>query len=284
MTSYTALNQYDKTCFRISEQVTRDFSTSFYAATRQFDRESRDAIFSIYGFVRFADEIVDSFHDFPKETLLIKFESDYYEALKLGISLNPILHSFQLTVKKYNIADAYVQAFLQSMKNDLSKTSYKSHSEMSDYIYGSADVVGLMCLKVFYNGDEQLFRELEESAAKLGSAFQKVNFLRDLKNDIENLDRHYFPDVNRQNFDESKKADLVRNIERDFAIALQGMKRLPFNAKLPVYVAYYYYLNLLKKIRRTPAPEIISKRIRISNLRKFLVLLKVRIMNLLNML
>ncbi|HOW31124.1 MAG TPA: squalene/phytoene synthase family protein, partial [Bacteroidales bacterium] len=179
MTDHSSpLNRYNETAFRISEQVTRDFSTSFYTSVRLLDTEARKAIFSIYGFVRFADEIVDSFHDYNKTQLLSKFEADYNDAFKSGISLNPVLHAFQLTVKKYNISDAHIRSFLQSMENDLRKKSYDTHSEMSQYIYGSADVVGLMCLKVFCNGNEKLFGELEQPAMKLGSAFQKVNFLR----------------------------------------------------------------------------------------------------------
>lgn len=277
------VNIYNATAYRISEQVTKDFSTSFYSSSRLFDNETRKSIFSIYGFVRFADEIVDSFHDYNKTDLLAKFEADYYAAVSEGISLNPILHSFHLTVTKYKIPDTYIRAFLQSMKNDLEKNSYDTHSEMSSYIYGSADIVGLMCLKVFCNGDERLFAELEKPATKLGSAFQKVNFLRDLRNDIENLNRHYFPGVNKQTFDEQKKQEIIADIESDFITAFEGIRKLLGNSRMPVLLAYYYYLSLLKKIRRTPASLIITKRIRISNVKKLLLMLKVRIMTGLNL-
>lgn len=277
------VNTYNATAYKISEQVTKDFSTSFYSSARHFDDETRRSIFSIYGFVRFADEIVDSFHDYNKTDLLAKFEADYYTAVNEGISLNPILHSFHLTVSRYKIPDLYIRAFLQSMKNDLEKNSYDTHAEMSHYIYGSADVVGLMCLKVFCNGNEKLFAELEKPATKLGSAFQKVNFLRDLRNDIENLSRHYFPGVNKRTFDERKKQEIIADIESDFITAFEGIRKLPGNSRMPVLLAYYYYLSLLNKIRRTPASLIITKRIRISNVKKLLLMLKVRIMTGLNL-
>jgi len=275
-TSSSPVLTFNETAYRVSEQVTKDFSTSFYFSARLFDQEIRKSIFSIYGFVRFADEIVDSFHDYDKTQLLAKFESDYDDAVKDGISLNPVLHSFHLTVKKFNIPDGYIRAFLQSMRYDLQRKSYDTHEEMSRYIYGSADVVGLMCLKVFCNGNDALFAELEHPAMKLGSAFQKVNFLRDLRNDMENLDRYYFPEVNKQNFDERKKQEIIDDIESDFRAAYEGIKRLPGRSRIAVLVAYYYYLSLLKKIKRTPASLVIMKRIRISNAIKLFLLLKVK--------
>lgn len=263
---------FEETSFNISEQVTKNYSTSFYSATRFFDAESRQAIFSIYGFVRFADEIVDTFHEYDKATLLQKFENDYYDAIKQGISLNPVLHSFQMTVKKYRITDDLVQAFLRSMRYDLEKTEYANRAEIDDYIFGSADVVGLMCLKVFCNGNDCQYQELKHAAMKLGSAFQKVNFLRDLKNDVENLGRCYFPNVGKSSFDEYAKSLIIDEIQNDFDEAYKGIQQLPKNAKLPVLIAYTYYLALLHKIKRTPAERIMTERIRVSNLQKTLLI------------
>lgn len=263
---------YNKTSFQISRLITKNYSTSFSLATSLLNKEKRNAIYSIYGFVRYADEIVDVFHQHDKKYLLAKFESDYYEAFKHNLSLNPVLHSFQNTVKKYNIPDQYVQAFLNSMKYDYSKTEYNTKSEIDEYIYGSADVVGLMCLKVFCDGEEKLFRELELPAKKLGSAFQKVNFLRDLRNDMEVLNRKYFPDVEKNSFDENTKLKVINDIESDFKVAHAGIKKLPGKPKLAVIIAYYYYLNLLNKLKKTPAEKIIEIRIRISNFRKICLL------------
>lgn len=265
---------YYKTTYNISKLITQSYSTSFSIATSLFEKEMRDAIYAIYGFVRFADEIVDTFHDYDKKYLLEKFESDYYDAVNQGISLNPILQSFQQTVKKYNIPDEYIQAFLTSMKYDLVKNDYSDKVEADIYIFGSADVVGLMCLKVFCNGDVSLYNELELSARKLGSAFQKVNFLRDLKNDIEVLDRRYFPEIQQQKFDEKSKLVVIQDIENDFSSAYVGIKKLPKRSKLAVLIAYYYYMSLLKKIKKTEADKIIESRISISNFKKMLLLLK----------
>jgi len=221
-----------------------------------------------------ADEIVDTFHDYDKKYLLQKYESDYYDALKKGISTNPVLNSFQRSVKKYVIPDQHVKAFLESMKADLSKSTYNSGTEMAEYVYGSADVVGLMCLRVFCKGNEKLYGQLEAPARKLGSAFQKVNFLRDLKYDAEDLGRQYFPELTRSVMDESVKLNLIQDIENDFSEAYRGIKILPGRSKLAVLIAYYYYRSLLKKIRHTPADDILKSRIRISNLRKIALLLK----------
>lgn len=277
------MNLYDKTCFQLSEQVTRNYSTSFYSASRLFGPEIRTAIFSIYGFVRYADEIVDTFHEFDKALLLNAFENDYYQAYNNGISLNPILQSFQLTVKKYNIPDEYIRTFLKSMRMDLEKKRYENHDEIREYIHGSADVVGLMCLKVFCIGNDMLFRELEEPAARLGSAFQKVNFLRDLKDDSENLDRSYFPGTDRHSFGEVEKQRIVEDIEYDFGMALQGIRKLPDNSKFAVTVAYFYYMSLLSKIKSTPATQIISRRIRVSNISKLNLMLKSLVITKLNL-
>jgi len=228
----------------------------------------RDAIYSIYGFVRFADEIVDSFHGFEKENLISDFEKEYYKAMQTGISLNPILNSFQHTVKQYNITDDLIQAFLKSMKLDLIKLSYPTQTEYEEYIYGSADVVGLMCLKVFVKGNEHKYEQLKNEATRLGSAFQKVNFLRDLKEDNLVLNRNYFPGVDLNSFDEEAKITIIAEIEEDFRIAYQGIIKLPIEAKFGVYTAYIYYRKLLQKLKNTPYYEIGNSRIRVSNYTK----------------
>ena len=268
------MERYNKTSFQVSKLVTKSYSTSFSIATRLFEKEMRESIYSIYGFVRFADEIVDTFHEYDKKYLLDKFESDYYDAVKHGISLNPILQSFQQVVKKHSIPDEHVQAFLTSMKYDLVKKQYKDKTETDKYIYGSADVVGLMCLKVFCSGDDKLYEQLEESAMKLGSAFQKVNFLRDLKYDIEILDRTYFPDIQQNRLEEKNKLIVINDIENDFNTAFVGIKKLPKRSKLAVLIAYYYYKSLLKKIKHIPSNGILESRIRIPNGIKMLLLLK----------
>jgi 15-cis-phytoene synthase len=265
---------YNNISFKISRLITRSYSTSFSIAVSFFNHEIRDAIYSIYGFVRISDEIVDSFHNFDKKELLEKFENDYYEAFKQGISLNPVLNSFQLVVKKYNIGDELIHAFLNSMKTDLFKKGNYNDSEIKDYIYGSAEVVGLMCLKVFVNGNERIYGELKDPAMKLGSAFQKVNFLRDLKNDVINLNRCYFPDFDVNNFNDTIKEQIIADIENDFFSSLSGIKKLPKNSKLPVLIAYNYYLSLLRKIKNTPAEKLIITRIRIPDYRKMLLLIK----------
>jgi len=228
----------------------------------------RDAIYSIYGFVRFADEIVDSFHGYEKENLITEFEQEYYKAFDRGISLNPILNSFQQTVKKYKITDDLIQAFLKSMKMDLIKSHYHSKSEYEDYIYGSADVVGLMCLKVFVAGDMEKYNLLKDEAMRLGSAFQKVNFLRDLKDDNLVLNRNYFPGVDLNSFDEKAKTEIIKEIQEDFKVAYQGIVKLPIEAKFGVYTAYVYYKKLLKKLEKTPYHKIGNARIRVSNYTK----------------
>jgi len=265
---------YNQTATQISTLITKKYSTSFFWATSMLHHEMQDAITSIYGFVRLADEIVDSFHNYDKEYLLNKFEKDYFESYEQGISLNPVLHSFQLTVRKYNIPNDYVQSFISSMRSDLFKKVYTNQMEIDEYIYGSADVVGLMCLKVFCKGDDAYFCELEKPAMKLGSAFQKVNFLRDLKTDIVNLDRCYFPEIVKDNFNESIKEQVILQINHDFDEAFEGIKNLPKDAKLSVLVAYYYYKNLLHKIEQTPAGKIMENRIRIPDIKKVVLLLK----------
>lgn len=260
-------NLFDKVSMGCSKLVTKSYSTSFTMAVKMLAPSIREAIYSIYGFVRFADEIVDNFHDYNKDNLLNEFESDYYKAYREGISLNPILNAFQLTVKEYKIQDDLVQSFMKSMRWDLNKTNY-TKEEYETYIYGSADVVGLMCLKVFVNGDVKKYNELKESAMTLGSAFQKVNFLRDLKDDIEILDRSYFPNIDVKNLDKYSKSKIIKEIEQDFKEAYKGIRNLPKEAKFGVYTAYVYYRSLLNKLKRTPSTEIMNARIRVSNPRK----------------
>lgn len=274
MTEHYTYQEFDRTCSLISELITREYSTSFFSATRLLDEETRVAVFNIYGFVRFADEIVDSFHHSDKKGLLDQFEKDYYSALHQGISLNPVLHSFQKTVRMYQIEDAHVQAFLSSMKSDLEKHSYSEKEDIDRYIYGSADVVGLMCLKVFCKGNQQLYKELLEPAMKLGSAFQKVNFLRDLKNDIHHLNRLYFPELVGSDLNEVNKGLIVEQINRDFDMAFSGLRKLPGRSRLAVYTAYLYYRALLHKIKRTPAHKVTGTRIRIQNWRKGMLMVR----------
>jgi phytoene/squalene synthetase len=268
------LNLFNEISFKTSYVITRSYSTSFSSAVRLLDREVQDAIYSIYGFVRFADEIVDTFHSFDKKKLLEEFERDYYEAIRNGISMNPVLNSFQLTVTKYGIPDDLIQAFLNSMKTDLFKQNHNTKTETETYIYGSAEVVGLMCLRVFVLGNSKLYNELEAPAKSLGSAFQKVNFLRDIMDDTELLNRHYFHNSVQSGFNEMVKTEIVDDIEKDFAVSFQGIKRLPGNSKLGVLTAYYYYKKLLKKIKDTPADELLRKRVRVPDLMKMHLLIK----------
>jgi phytoene/squalene synthetase len=266
------MDLYRDVAFQTSKVVTKNYSTSFYIAVRFLPGELREAIFSIYGFVRLADEIVDTFHHVNQQEMLDRLEKEYYETLHSGLSINPIMHSFAITVKKYGIPNHLVDSFLKSMKADLNKRNYYSVSELNEYIYGSADVVGLMCLMVFVNGNKQLYSELEKSAMKLGSAFQKVNFLRDLKADMEELDRRYFPQFNYHTFDEKVKRELVEDIQNDFREALTGIKRLPGKSKLAVLIAYVYYRQLLKKLQQTPANKVVEERIRVGDSTKMLLL------------
>lgn len=257
---------FDQVSYDTSKLVTKSYSTSFSMAVKMLSPKIRAAIYNIYGFVRFADEIVDTFHEYDKEQLLNDFENEYYKALEQGISLNPILNSFQYTVKEYNITDDMVRAFMSSMRADLSKTVYETQEEYNQYIYGSADVVGLMCLKVFVDGDEKRYDELKDAAMRLGSAFQKVNFLRDLKDDYELLNRSYFPNVDLTSLDADSKQKIIQEIEDDFNYAYHhGILKLPVEAKFGVYMAYRYYRRLLKKLNRVPSSKIIETRVRISD-------------------
>jgi phytoene synthase len=248
--------------------ITKKYSTSFSIAVALLAPGIRQAIYNIYGFVRVADEIVDSFEGYPQEDILNRFEEEYSYALKLGISTNPIINAFQKTVIKYSIDDSLVRAFLRSMRADLSKQIYANKEEMEDYIYGSADVVGLMCLKVFVNGDTKEYDRLKDAAMRLGSAFQKVNFLRDLKQDYAHLNRTYFPNIDPENLTTEDKNKIVQEIKEDFNAAYIGIKELPKEARFGVYVAYKYYLQLLKNINKTPAEVLMDKRIRVSTLLK----------------
>lgn len=271
----TGIELYNRTAFNISKLVTENYSTSFSLATSMLNKKHRDAIYAIYGFVRFADEIVDSFHGHDQKEMLNKFEADLNEALDRKISLNPILHSFQQVVNEYKIPYEYIEAFLTSMRFDLRKKIYSSQLETDIYIYGSADVVGLMCLHIFCDADLAKIQQLRVPAMKLGSAFQKVNFLRDLKNDAEELGRIYFHHIDYKNFTEEVKKQIVDEIEQDFELAVFGMKLLPNDSKIAVSIAYFYYKRLLHKLKKTPASRIQEARMRISNPRKVLILLRV---------
>lgn len=265
---------YNTTAYNTAAIITKNYSSSFYLSTLLLEKNVKDAIHGIYGFVRFADEIVDSFHDYDKLHLLLNFEREVYEAIDKHISLNPVLHAFQLAVNEYNIPINYIESFLKSMKMDLNKTNYLSKAETEEYVYGSANVVGLMCLKVFCNNNEKLFDQLVTPAQMLGSAFQKVNFLRDLKADTESLNRFYFSNFNSETFCESTKIELIDEISKEFEIAHKGIIGLPGRSKLAVLTAYYYYLTLLRKIKKTDAGVILTKRIRISNSRKLTLMAK----------
>lgn len=260
---------FDSVSHQCSKTVTKSYSTSFSLATKLLSNSIRQDIYNIYGFVRFADEIVDSFLDYDKELLFNKFSEDLELALQHKISLNPILNAFQETYFKYNIDKTLVDAFLNSMRLDLYKNTYLSEAEYKAYIYGSADVVGLMCLKVFVKGDQEKYDNLKDSAMSLGSAFQKVNFLRDLKADFEDLNRTYFPNTDLNQLDEASKLAIITDIETDFSKGLQGIKKLPIEAKFGVFMAYRYYSQLLKKLKKTPALDIKSTRIRVPNYKKF---------------
>jgi phytoene/squalene synthetase len=251
-----------------SKIVTKTYSTSFSLATKMLSKKIRQHIYNIYGFVRFADEIVDSFHDYNKEILFKDFSLDLEKSLKNKIHLNPILNSFQATYHKFNIDKDLVDSFMSNMKKDLYKTKYMSNQEYEDYIYGSADVVGLMCLKVFVNGNTKKYEELKSFAMRLGSAFQKVNFLRDLKDDFEVLNRTYFPNTDLNQLDEESKIKIIGEIEEDFKEGLNGIKKLPIEAKFGVFMAYRYYSQLLKKLKKTPALDIKNTRIRVPNYKK----------------
>lgn len=262
-------DQVSESCSRI---VTESYSTSFTLATKMLDSSIRQDIYNIYGFVRFADEIVDSFHNYDKKELLNLFEKDLKKSIEDKISLNPILNSFQKTIHNYQIDYGLVDSFLNSMKLDLDKKKYLTKKEFNQYVYGSADVVGLMCLKVFVKGNKNQYDDLRPYAMSLGSAFQKVNFLRDLKADHDGLNRSYFPNLNIDEFDEPSKKIILDEIDKDFKHALKGIFKLPSSARFGVYTAYKYYLKLLNKLRKTHPLKIKSSRIRVPNYQKVNVL------------
>jgi phytoene synthase len=259
---------FDQVSADCSKIVTQSYSTSFSLATKMLHSSIRPHIYNIYGFVRFADEIVDSFHQYPKKELLDRFEEDLDLCLTQRISLNPILNSFQETVHAFQIDRELIDAFMRSMRWDLDKKVYTTEADYKAYIYGSADVVGLMCLKVFVKGDQNKYDELKPAAMALGSAFQKVNFLRDLKDDFQELNRTYFPSVNFNQFDEKSKRAIIKEIEQDFALALVGIFKLPMEAQFGVYTAYKYYTKLLKKLKNTAPNHIQNQRIRVPNYQK----------------
>lgn len=263
---------FDKTSFKTSKLTTESYSTSFSLATRFLGSEIRDAIYSIYGFVRFADEIVDTFHDYDKQRLLNKFKADTYEAIEDGISLNPILNSFQHVVREYSIDHELIDTFLESMEMDLNKSEY-SQQGYEKYILGSAEVVGLMCLKVFVHGNETEYKRLQYSAMRLGAAFQKINFLRDLKADFEGMGRSYFPNADLDNFNDQQKKEIEKEIQTDFTEGYAGILQLPKSSRFGVYMAYIYFFQLFKKIQRTQASRILEERIRIPDPQKYTIFL-----------
>jgi len=265
------LSLYNQTCLECSNLITRRYSTSFSMGIRVFDKKYRSPIYAIYGFVRFADEIVDTFHDFPKKELLDKFRRDTFEAIESGISLNPVLHSFQNVVNKYNIERELIDAFLDSMEMDLNLNAYEDNLYQK-YIYGSAEVVGLMCLRVFVNGDENMYKHLYASARSLGSAFQKINFLRDIKSDFDERGRVYFPGVDFRSFSLGDKLQIESDIKKDFDDALLGITQLPQGVRFGVYLAYKYYTKLFQKIKSASPTKVKEERIRVRDSRKVVLI------------
>jgi len=262
---------FDKVSNNCSEITTKAYSTSFSLGIKVLDKSLHNPIYGIYGFVRFADEIVDSFHNYNKKELFKKYKDDTYLGIKNKISLNPIINSFQEVVNKFKIDHSLIESFLNSMEMDLEDQNYDENT-YKKYILGSAEVVGLMCLTIFVNGDQNKYKKLKPYAMKLGSAFQKINFLRDVNDDFKKLGRTYFPEVNLENFSKSDKLKIENEIENEFIEGLKGIRMLPNSAKGGVYLAYKYYYNLLKKIKKIPAQQILAKRTRISNFRKFTIL------------
>jgi len=269
---------FTTTTYECSKLITEHYSTSFTLGIKTLDKSLHYPVFAIYGFVRYADEIVDTFHDYDKEDLLKRFKKDTYTAIEEKISLNPVLHSFQDVVNTYNIDLELIEAFLKSMEMDLKEKAYDKEG-YEEYIYGSAEVVGLMCLRVFLNGDEEQYQKLKPSAKSLGSAFQKVNFLRDLKSDFSERGRVYFPGVDFTNFEEVDKKNIEADIQKDFDHALEGIKNLPTSSRLGVYLAYIYYLKLFDKIRNVPSSRILTERIRIPDFKKMILLTKTYFMH-----
>ena len=277
------ISTFHEVSHQCSRITTKRYSTSFSSAIKLLHKDIQGPIYDIYGLVRFADEIVDTFHDHDKAYLLAKFKAETFEAIENKISLNPILHSFQRSVNRYNIDHKLIDAFFKSMEFDLDKASYDSDG-YAEYIYGSAEVVGLMCLYVFCNGNQQSYEHLRPTAQSLGSAFQKVNFLRDVKADYQQLNRVYFPGVDFVSFTSKMKSDIEEDIAKDFALAYEGILQLPLTARFGVYLAYKYYLSLFKKIKAVQPQRILEERIRIPNYMKAWVAAKVVIRTHLNML
>ena len=274
---------YDDISFESSKIITRTYSTSFSVGINFLNKRLHKAIYSIYGFVRLADEIVDSFYDYPKKELLDEFKQETFKALELGLSINPVIHCFQETVREYDIDHELIVLFLRSMEQDLSKIEY-STDKYNDYIVGSAEVVGLMCLMVFVEGNKKLYNELEAPARKLGAAFQKVNFLRDVNADFHTLGRSYFPNVDLNNFSSEDKLNIENDIETDFTDALEGIRKLPRTSRLGVFIAYRYYFSLFKKIKSVPAKHIMSTRVRINNSKKLVLACQTMLINRINLL
>jgi len=275
------MNLYDQTCFECSRLITNRYSTSFSLGIKAFDRKYQFPIYAVYGFVRYADEIVDTFEHQDKKELLANFRSETFKAIEENISLNPVLQSFQLIVNQYKIGHDLIEAFLESMKMDLEKLEYNQQI-YEKYIYGSAEVVGLMCLRIFCEKDDKMCADLTPTARNLGSAFQKINFLRDIKSDFEDRGRTYFPSVNFLTFDDVVKREIEKDIKSDFDSSLVGIKKLPKGCRLGVYVAYKYYLQLFEQIKNTPASEIMQKRIRVADSSKLFIFAKAVLKNELN--
>jgi len=266
-----SIKLFDETSIAMSRRLALNYSTSFSLGIRLLSKECRWAIFSIYGLVRVADEIVDTFHGYNKEQLLMDFKSQTYRAMEEGISTNPVLHAFQLAANQYGVGKELIEPFFNSMEEDLDTSSHNAQS-YSEYIYGSAEVVGLMCLKVFCNGNKEQYNHLVPFARSLGAAFQKVNFLRDIRSDVEERGRVYFPGVDFNQFTDSDKYAIIQDVKNDFAHAYQGIVQLPVGCRLGVYTAYIYYLKLLEKIERTTAVDILESRVRIPNTQKIALL------------
>lgn len=274
---------YDRTCMECSKLITKNYSTSFSMGIKVFDKKFRAPIYAIYGFVRFADEIVDTFHDKPKAKLLEKFKRDTYEAINHKISLNPVLHSFQEVVHEYNIDFELIDAFLKSMEMDLFFHKYED-ALYKEYIYGSAEVVGLMCLKVFCKGNKEEYEKLKDPACKLGSAFQKINFLRDMKSDFAERGRVYFPKIDYTRFSQKEKEQIEKDIKSDFDDAYRGIVQLPVGARFGVYLAYVFYIKLFEKIKNSPVSSIKEERIRVNDANKVYLLFNSAIKTRLNLL
>ncbi|HET9746181.1 MAG TPA: phytoene/squalene synthase family protein [Chitinophagaceae bacterium] len=272
------IEKFHKVSAKCSEITTTGYSTSFSSAIRLLHHDMRQPIFNIYGFVRFADEIVDTFHDYEKASLLAEFKKETYAAIERGISLNPILQSFQQTVHQFGIDHELIEAFFHSMEMDLTQKTYDTRN-FDEYVYGSAEVVGLMCLHVFCEGKKDLYEKLKAPARALGAAFQKVNFLRDIKADYNGLSRMYFPGCDFNNFTDCDKKEIEAGIYNDFKQAYSGIVKLPLKSRFGVYVAYKYYLSLFKKIRSLEPARVLETRIRIPDYKKAMIILRAGVKN-----